>query len=108
MPRPWTPVPPSLQDVASLSEWFDRVFEYARGLPSSIESLVAAVEANKIGDHKVNAYRGHPLKVGALVQWMQRAHGADLGPELLPHLSDRTDPYDPSVMLDDGAPPAHP
>ena len=106
-PRPWSPDPPSAEDVAALGEWFDRVFEYAsRRLPSSMDSLVAAIEANRIADHDVGAYHGHPVKVRGFVDWLRRTHAVDLGPRLLPLLPNRTEPYDVSVMLGGGRPPA--
>lgn len=101
-PRPWCSDPPSAEDIAALGEWFDRAFEYAKRLPSSMDSLVAAIEANRIADHDVGAYHGHPVKVRGFVDWLRRARGVDLGPKLLPLLPDRTEPYDVNVMLGDG------
>jgi hypothetical protein len=64
-----------------------------------MNDLMAAIEANRIADHEVWAYLGHPVKVRGLVDWMRRAHGVDVGGRLLPLLSDRTDPYDVQTML---------
>jgi hypothetical protein len=102
-PRPWSPNPPSDQDVASVREWLDRVFDYAKRLPSSVPALVTAIEANKIADHNVEAYLAHPVKVRGLIEWLHRNHGVDLRARVLPLLSDRTGPYDLNVML--GPPP---
>jgi len=104
MPRPWAPNPPADEDIAAVREWFDRVFDYAkRRLPSSVAALAAAVEANKIADHNVEAYLRHPVKVRGLVGWLRRTHGIDISERVLPLLGDRTEPYDVSVML--GPPP---
>jgi len=96
---PWAPNAPSDQDVAAVKDWLDRVFDYAKRLPSSLDSLVAAINANKIADHNVEAYLGHPVKVRGFVQWLRREHGIDIGDRLLPLLSDRTEPYDVRAML---------
>jgi hypothetical protein len=98
-PRPWVASSPSDEDVASMRDWLDRAFAYARRLPSSMDGLMRAIEANKIADHNVEAYLGHPVKVRGFVQWLRRTRGVDLGDSLLPLLSDRTDPYDVHVML---------
>lgn len=98
-PRPWVPTSPSDQDIIAVQVWLGRVFEYARRLPSSIGALVTAVEANQIADHTLAAYRGHSLKVRGLVQWLRRTHGIDVGAQILPLLTDQTDPYDVRVML---------
>jgi hypothetical protein len=101
VPRPWTPRSPSDEDVAELKDYLDRSFEYAkRRLPSNIDSLVAAIEADKIGDHPVWFYLGHPVKVRGFVQWLRRTHGVDVGDRLLSGLDDETEPYDVKVMLD--------
>ena len=98
-PRPWSPNSPSAEDVASVEEWLDRVFDYAKRLPSSLPALVAAIEANKIGDHIVEFYLGHPVKVRGLVEWLGRTHGVDVRERVLPLLGDDTEPYDLNVML---------
>ena len=100
-PRPWCPIPASVQDAASVREWLDRAFEYARRLPSSIDSLVAAIEANRIVDHILEAYLAHPVRVRGLLQWLRREHGVSLEERVLPLLSDRTGLYDVQMMLGD-------
>jgi hypothetical protein len=100
MDRPWSPKSPSPQDVAAVRDYLDRAFEYAKRLPRSIDNLVAAIQANKIGDHEVWFYCGHSVKVRRFVQWMRRVHGVDLGDRLLAGLDDETEPYDVRVMLD--------
>jgi hypothetical protein len=100
MPRPWAPNSPEAEDIAAVREWLDRVFDYAkRRLPSSVAALAAAVEADKLADHNVEAYLGHPVKVQGLVGWLRRIHGIDISERVLPLLGDRTEPYDVSVML---------
>jgi hypothetical protein len=42
--RPWVPYSPSDQDVASMREWLDRAFAYAKRLPASMDSLVTAIK----------------------------------------------------------------
>jgi hypothetical protein len=100
MQRPWSPNSPLPPDVDAVRGYLDRTFEYAKRLPSSMETLVAAIQANKIGDHEVWFYRGHSVKVRRFVQWMRRVHGVDLGDRLLAGLDDETEPYDVRVMLD--------
>lgn len=100
-PRPWSQNLPGDEDIAAVRDWLDRVFDYAnRRLPSSVAALAAAIEANKIADHNVEAYLGHPVKVRGLVGWLRRVHGVDVSGRVLPLLGDRTEPYDVSVMLD--------
>jgi hypothetical protein len=103
MERPWSPNSPAEEDIAAVQDWLDRVFDYAKRLPPSVPALVAAIEANKIADHNVEAYLGHPVKVRGLVEWLHRNHGVDLRSRVLPLLSDRTEPYDLNIML--GPPP---
>ena len=103
-PRPWSPNSPSDQDVASVRDWLDLLFDHAKRLPSSVDGLAAAIEANKIADHNAEAYLGHPVKVRGLVEWLHRNHGVDLRARVLPHLRDHTEPYDVNVML--GPPPS--
>jgi hypothetical protein len=103
-PRPWSPNSPSGQDVALVEDWLDRAFDYAKRLPSNLPELVAAIEANKIADHNVEAYLGHPVKVRGLVEWLHRKHGVDVSARVLPLLSDDTEPYDLNLML--GPPPS--
>jgi hypothetical protein len=98
--RPWSPKSPSPQDVANVRDYLDRAFEYAKRLPSSIDSLAAAIQANKIADHEVWFYLGHSVKVRRFAQWMRLVHGVDLGDRLLTGLDDETEPYDVKVMLD--------
>jgi len=99
-PRPWSPNSPSDEDVVAVEQWLDRAFAYAaERLPHSMTDLAAAIEANRIGDHPMGFYAGHPVKVRAFVDWTRRTHGVDLGARLLPLLSDRTDPYDLKTML---------
>ena len=98
--RPWSPRLPSEQDIAAVRDYLDRAFEYAKRLPCSMDSLVAAIQANKIADHEVWFYCGHPVKVRRFVQWMRRVCGIDLGDRLLAGLRDETEPYDVNVMLD--------
>lgn len=62
------------KDVAAVRDYIDRAFEYAKRLPSSIDSLAAAIQANKIGDHEVWFYLGHSVKVRRFVQWMRLGH----------------------------------
>jgi hypothetical protein len=102
-PRPWPPNSPSEEDAASVTDWIDRAFEYTKRLPSSLPALVAALEANRIAGHNVEAYLAHPVKVRGLIEWLHRNHGVDLRARVLPLLSDRTGPYDLNVML--GPPP---
>jgi hypothetical protein len=97
--RPWSPKSPSDRDVAAVQDWLDRAFVYARSLPANMPGLIAAIEANHIGDHEVWAYLGHPVKVRGFVGWLSRAKGVDLGARLLPLLSDRTEPYAVNAML---------
>jgi 23S rRNA A2030 N6-methylase RlmJ len=94
-----------VEDVASVRDYLDRLFEYAKRLPRSIDGLVAAIQSNKIIDHEVWFYCGHPVKVRRFVQWMHHVHGVELGDRLLAGLSDETEPYDLKVMLEapDGA-----
>ena len=99
-PRPWVPNSPSHEDVASMREWLDRAFTYAKRLPARVDSLVAAIEANGIADHSVEAYLGHPVKVRGFVEWLRRTHGVEVGEHVLPLLDDRTEPYDVRVMLE--------
>jgi len=101
--RPWSPNLPSVQDIVILQDWLDCVFDYAKRLPSNLPSFAAAIEANKIADHSVEFYLGHPVKVRGLVEWLRRNHGVDLSERVLPLLGDETEPYDLSVML--GPPP---
>ena len=54
------------KDVAAVRDYIDRAFEYAKRLPSSIDSLAAAIQANKIGDHEVWFYLGHSVKGASL------------------------------------------
>jgi hypothetical protein len=98
-PRPWVSSSPSDQEVATVAEWLDRAFEGAKRLPSSTESLLAAIESARIDDQTVEAYLGHPVKVRGFVQWLRLEHGVDLGGRLLPGLSLRTEPYDVEAML---------
>jgi hypothetical protein len=98
-PRPWSAISPSDEDVALVREWLDRAFEYAKRLPSSVTSLVASIEANRIVDHSVEAYVGHPVKVRGFADWLRRVHGVEVGERLFPLLSDRTEPYDLDIML---------
>ncbi len=100
MQRPWSPKSPSPQDVAAVRDYLERTFEYAKRLPSSIDGLTAAIQANKIGDHEVWFYLGHAVKVRRFVEWMRRVRGIDLGDRLLAGLGDETEPYDVKVMLD--------
>jgi hypothetical protein len=102
MERPWSPNSPSDQDVASVEAWLDRAFEYAKRLPSSLPALVTAIVANRIADHPLEFYLGHPVKVRGLVQWLLRVHDVDVRERVLPLLSDRTEPYDVNVMLGPG------
>ena len=98
-PRPWSAISPSDEDVAQVREWLDRAFEYAKRLPSSVTGLVASIEVNKIVDHNVEAYLGHPVKVRGFADWLHRVHGVELSERLFPLLSDRTEPYDLDIML---------
>ena len=98
-PRPWVSISPSDQEVADMAEWLDRAFEYAKRLPSSMESLIAAIESTRMVDHTVESYLGHPVKVRGFVEWLRRTHGVDVGGELLPGLDPRTEPYDVDAML---------
>lgn len=99
-PRPWCATSPSDQHVAAMQGWLVQVFDYARRrLPSSMTSLVAAVEADRIADHPIWAYLGHPVKVRGFVEWLRRTQGVDVGEHVLPLLDDRTEPYDVRVML---------
>jgi len=82
-----------------MAEWLDRAFEYAKRLPSSMESLIAAIESARMVDHTVEGYFGHPVKVRGFVEWLRRTHGVDVGGELLPGLDPRTEPYDVDAML---------
>lgn len=83
-----------------MRDYLGQAFEYAKQrLPFSLERLVAAIEADKIGDHAVWAWFGHPVKVWGFVQWLHRTHGIDVSAHVLPTLTDRTDPYDVQVML---------
>jgi hypothetical protein len=100
MARPWSAYSPSEQHIAAVRDWLDRTFDYAKGrLPTSLTSLVAAIEANRIADHDVEAYLGHPLKVRGFIEWLHCVHGVDIGARIHPLLSDRTDPYDAAVMM---------
>lgn len=100
MPRPWSPNSPAEQDIAAVQDWLDRVFDYAkRRLPSSVVALAAAINADRIADHNVEAYLGHPVKVRGFVEWLRHMRGVDVRERVLPLLSDRTEPYDVSIML---------
>lgn len=98
-PRPWVSNSPSDQEVAKVAEWLDRAFEYAKRLPSSLESLLAAIESGRMVDHPVTHYLGHPVEVRGFVEWLHREHGVDVAARLLPGLSLRTEPYDVQAML---------
>jgi hypothetical protein len=99
MPRPWVPRSPSDQHIGEMLHYLERVLDYARQFPSNIDSLVAAIQANRIAEHTVEAYLCHPVKVRGFVQWLIRTHGIDVSEYVLPHLTDMTDPYDVPVML---------
>jgi len=101
-PRPWVPTSPSDQDASAAQDWLVRVFAYARRLPSSMDDLVAALKTNNIADHILRAYRGHSVKIRGLVQWLRRTHGIDVSEQVLPLLTDRTEPYDAQRMLREG------
>jgi hypothetical protein len=97
--RPWVPRSPSEPEIAELRAYLERTFNYAKCLPSSVGDLVAAIEADRIGDDRVEAYLGHPVKVRGFVDWLRRTIGVDLAPRLLPKLMDLTEPYDLKAML---------
>lgn len=98
-PRPWPSNSSSDQELAEVRDYLDRAFEYAKGFPTSVDRLVAAIQADRLGEHNVWACRGHSVKVRGFVQWLHRVHGIDLGDRLLAGLSDETEPYDVDVML---------
>ena len=98
-PRPWVPASPSKPDLESMLDWLDRLFAYAARLPSSVEALVAALESNSILEHKASSFLGHPVKVRGFFQWLRRTYGVQVGDNLLPLLTDRTEPYDVEAML---------
>jgi hypothetical protein len=52
--------------------------------------------------------RRQAVKVRGLVEWLRRVHGIDVGERGLPLLADRTEPYDPKVMLESGLPTTEP
>jgi hypothetical protein len=105
MPRPWSPNSPAEEDIAAVQDWLDRMFDYAkRRLPSSVAALAAAIDEDRIADHNVEFYLGHPVKVRGFVEWLRRMRGVDVGERVLPLLSDRTEPYDVNIML--GPPPS--
>ena len=99
MRRPWARNSPPDQDAVAVVDWLDRAFQYAKQLPSSVDSLAAAIEANRIADHPVESYLGHPVKVRGFIGWPRRVHSIDLSGRVLPLLSNRTEPYDVQVML---------
>lgn len=101
-PRPWPANSPSDQDVAEVRDYLDRAFEYARGFPSGVDDLAAAIHSDRLGEHSVEAYLGHPVKVRGFVQWLHRRHGIDVGERVLPLLTDRTGQYDVRAMLAEG------
>ena len=99
-PRPWATNSPDANEVAAVQEYLDRTFAYAsQRLPSSLPSLMTAIEANRIADHTVEFYLGHPVKVRGFVEWLRRVQGVDVGDRVLPLLSDYTEPYDVNAML---------
>jgi hypothetical protein len=83
-----------------MQAWWGRVFEYSASLPRSLSDLVSAISEQN-GGRLAWMSPGHPVKARGFVQWMRRTHGVDLTEQVRRHLTDRTDPYDVSIMLDD-------
>jgi hypothetical protein len=93
---------PSDEEISSMQDWLSKAFEYAKRLPVSMDDLVKAIETNKLVDHELSAYFGHPVKVRGLIYWLRRTQAANVGARALQMLSDRAGQYDVKAML---APP---